>query len=270
MSRSWGQNIIIDGSTIRERYQDVIPYGTDPPQWYTSDNHNSNENAASYESTTQEVVRKITTITVGNVLVTRFNISSQTVTIRPLNDAAIGLTGTTPADDHASRPGGTGSGATIWYNPSTWTNSSEKRSADPSNHFQPDDVLFHEMVHALRMIRGLSQPDNRIARWDSVEDLYAIMLTNIYLSNSNRNADLRGDHRIPFQTLPDSLLNPGTRLTDMTFYTQNGPDIDRICHAMTDLCDPISRIPQAQCNWNPLRARLEAAEWDRRLYGIGG
>lgn len=73
------------------------------------------------------------------------------------------------------------------------------------------------MVHASRAIRGLRQPDYRIVGWDSVEDLYAIMLTNIYVSNNNRNADLRGDHSLPFHALIDSTLPSKPQMSDRSF-----------------------------------------------------
>ena len=43
-----------------------------------------------------------------------------------------------------------------WYDLSTWAGSATKMSIDPQNHFKQDDVLFHEFVHALLMMHGLS------------------------------------------------------------------------------------------------------------------
>jgi hypothetical protein len=99
---------------------------------------------------------------------------------------------------------------------------------------------------------GLIESD-RIVRWDTIEDLIAIMLTNIYLSSNNRGGDMRGDHDRIFHELPHSLLRPAERESDQAFYLQNSTYIDKLCQKMPDLCGPISAI---QCSWNPLAARL--------------
>src|SRR5262249_12057975 len=154
-----------------------------PPTIITNDT--SNPNAGAYEFNTQEVLRKIQGTQVGAILIQRINSLSQTaaftVTIRPLNEKAIGLTRTFAADENAARPGHGGSSATIWYDPTTWTHADAKVGYDPANFYQPDDVLFHELVHALRILRGMIDLVP-IRDWDNVEDLYAILLTNIYLS----------------------------------------------------------------------------------------
>lgn len=251
--RYWGLNILIDGSTIREQFEDPVPT-MGPPPIVTHDT--SNPNAGAYEFITQEVLRKIQGTLVGAILIQRINSLSQTaaftVTIRPLNEKAIGLTRTFATDETAARQGHEGSSATIWYDPTTWTHAAAKVGYDPANFYQPDDVLFHELVHALRMMRGMIDLVT-IRDWDNVEDLYAILLTNIYLSSNGRDRDLRGDHAKLFHKLRNSYLRPTEQMSDQTFYIEYGPDIDRLCNNMPDLCGPISQI---QCHFNPLRARV--------------
>jgi len=68
----------------------------------------------------------------------------------------IGETNTVAKDTAASARPGVGTGVFTWYDLSTWAGSATKMSIDPQNHFKQDDVLFHEFVHALLMMHGLS------------------------------------------------------------------------------------------------------------------
>ena len=143
----------------------------------------------------------------------------------------------------------------IWYEPEAWSHPPVKASIDPANHFHADDVLFHELVHALRMMRGLMDL-SKIRDWDNIEDLNAIMLTNIYNSSNNRNGDLRGDHGLPFRVLGNSPMYPTKQIDESLFYNLYSTDIDRLCLSLLDLCSGVARV---SCRWNPLRARVNSA-----------
>ena len=265
MSRFWGSNIVIEGSTIKERFEDPLanlyPPGEGPPRFVTHDT--SNPQAGTYEVSTQDVVRQISNTSVGGILIQQVNAwTSRTVTIRPLNAVAVDLTGADADDGQAARTRGAGSNVTIWYDPATWGNTNAKVGIDPANHYRADDILFHELIHALRMMRGLWNPV-RIVNWDNVEDLFAIMLTNIYLSSNNRNSDLRGDHQKLYHPLPNSLLRPSERQSDQAFYLQNDTYIDGLRQSMPELCAPITAI---NCSWNPLRAGVNYMNAVQRMF----
>lgn len=265
MSRFWGTNIVIEGSTIKERFEDPLanlyPTGEGPPRFVTHDT--SNPQAGTFEVATQDVVRQISKTSVGGILIQQVNAwTSRTVTIRPLNAVAVDLTGADADDGQAARTRGTGSNVTIWYDPATWSNTNAKVGIDPANHYRADDILFHELIHALRMMKGLWNPV-RIVNWDNVEDLFAIMLTNIYLSSNNRNSDLRGDHQKLYHPLPNSLLRPSERQSDQTFYLQNDTYIDGLRHSMPEICAPITAI---NCNWNPLKAGVNYMNAVQRMF----
>ena len=91
---------------------------------------------------------------------------------------------------------GTGEGAnvTIHYHPMTWLLNSF-RTGLPGN-LMPDDVLVHELVHALRMMSGkvltmnLSTLDHT-RRWGNAEEFYGVLVANIYISERN-SSDRRG------------------------------------------------------------------------------
>jgi hypothetical protein len=259
MSRFWGPNIVIDGSVIREEFEDPLP--TSPPtivRRETTADHAPHYEAPAYEFQTQEVIRQIARTAVGGILIQQINSSPHTLTIRALNPrASLDQTQTdwdppTPAGRQAASRGGGGSNVTIWYESTAWKTPSVKIEIDPFDHYASDDVLFHEMVHALRMMRGLMDP-TKIIGWDNIEDLFAIMLTNTYNSSNNRNNDLRGDHAEVYHSLGNSLLRPTEQMSDQAFYIQYGSDIDRLWRSLPCLCDRIARVG---CKWNPLRARV--------------
>jgi Effector protein len=257
MSRYWGKNIVIDGSTIREEFEDPLPT-LGPPNMVVRDT--TNPKTPAYEYSTQEVLRQIERTAVGGMLIRQINSSPHTLTIRALNErASLDQTRTIWADERApgqraASRGGGGTDVTMWYEPAAWSRPSAKASIDPANHFHADDVLFHELVHALRMMRGLMDLV-KIRDWDNIEDLFAIMLTNIYNSSNNRNNDLRGDHNVPFRVLGNSPLRPTEQIDDQAFYTYFSTDIDRLWLSLPDLCLGISRV---SCRWNSLRARVNS------------
>jgi hypothetical protein len=225
-------------------------------------NDTTNPKAPAYEYATQEVLRQIERTTVGGMLTRHINSSPHKLTIRALNErASLDKTRTIWADQGATgqqlaSKGGGGTDVIMWYESAVWGKPSAKSSIDPANHFHADDVLFHELVHALRMMRGLMDM-SKIRGWDNIEDLFAIMLTNIYNSSNNRNNDLRGDHGVPFRVLGNSALRPKEQIDEQGFYTMFSTDIDRLWHSLSNLCDGISRV---SCRWNPLRARVNAAK----------
>lgn len=60
----------------------------------------------------------------------------------------------------------------------------------------PDEVLFHEMVHALRMMQGKSNhipTQDNLRRYDNEEEFLAIVVANVYMSANNKK-ELRADH----------------------------------------------------------------------------
>jgi hypothetical protein len=82
---------------------------------------------------------------------------------------------------------GKGSDVIINFNPA---NIVTKKVFDRS----PDSVLFHELVHALRIFHGVRNPvptDNH--KWMNEEEWLAVLLTNIYMSAAG-STRLRGGY----------------------------------------------------------------------------
>jgi hypothetical protein len=91
---------------------------------------------------------------------------------------------------------GTGSGSPVWvrYHPATWRQlNANMGGVAPGD--GPAEVLFHEMVHAMRMLNGLLSDDvvPEDIRMDDVEELYAILAANVYRSERGFKL-MRRDH----------------------------------------------------------------------------
>jgi len=65
----------------------------------------------------------------------------------------------------------------------------------------PDEILLHEIVHGLREMSGLYFPGTKTQRFDTSEEFVAILVSNIYRSETGRPG-LRADHSF------NSMLSP--------------------------------------------------------------
>jgi len=86
---------------------------------------------------------------------------------------------------------GKGSNSRIYFSPD--------KSGSPGGAFgsQPDEVLLHEMVHALREMQGkanaIPTEGSRLRNYDNEEEFLAVVVTNVYMSGNNKS-QLRADH----------------------------------------------------------------------------
>ena len=77
---------------------------------------------------------------------------------------------------------GGGSDAEVYFTPSEW-GGGESVCSGPGTSAPPDEVLFHEMVHALRDIQGLTNPVPTVnTSYLNEEEFLAIVTTNVYIS----------------------------------------------------------------------------------------
>jgi hypothetical protein len=120
----------------------------------------------------------------------------------------------------------------------------------------PDEVLFHELIHAYRYLTVVDADDNPVhgglKRYDLIGDVYAIVLTNIYISDaSNRHSSgLRADHD-HFRPLQRELSH------SFTFY-QSSPQaltlMDQLVKTNPFLARGLSRV---KAGFNPLAAYFQ-------------
>ena len=97
----------------------------------------------------------------------------------------------------AGRGTGRGSDAIIKYSPDALEHSSCVKSGPGS---RSDEVLLHELVHALRMTQGKlnsypTDTSDGMHEYDSEEEFLAIAVTNVYISSKGAHELLRHHHR---------------------------------------------------------------------------
>ena len=79
----------------------------------------------------------------------------------------------------------------------------------------PDEVLLHEMVHALRHMQGKTNQiptEGNLRGYDNEEEFLAIVVANVYMS-ANGKSQLRADHS-GFKALDSSLSTSAGFLAD--------------------------------------------------------
>jgi hypothetical protein len=171
----------------------------------------------------------------------------------------------------------TGGSVNLYYSPETWWSWATQQkvggvSMDPNHRVNSDDVLLHELVHALRMM--LNKPflgalsNLKLDRFHyddgrgnyGYEEFYAILVTNIYLSAAGRSNALRDDHAAVFHPLGSqdaTLKNP------LTFAQTFHDELEYFHDDMRDFFLDLSRV---NCLFNPLRFwfQVHAKEEARR------
>jgi hypothetical protein len=89
----------------------------------------------------------------------------------------------------------------IEFTPNMWIVGSKCYDSGPGG--TPDEILLHEMLHAYRRVKGtffLQNFTKKDKSFDTSEEIFAIILTNIYLSEKGK-ISLRKDHA-DFSELP--------------------------------------------------------------------
>lgn len=117
---------------------------------------------------------------------------------------------------------------------------------DPGNrYFDVDDTLLHELVHALRLVRGLACKRPLGDGWVDAEEFFAVMITNMYLSEKGKQYALRGDYGPTFKPL----ANP-----DGFAFTYK----DLVKQFRDEMPDLATKLERVNCRFNPLRDYLHA------------
>jgi hypothetical protein len=76
---------------------------------------------------------------------------------------------------------GDGSDAVIEFSQETWRGEAMRPPSDA-----PDEVLFHELVHASRTMRGVADKKTINRGYGDQEEYIAVLLTNIYMSEKGQ------------------------------------------------------------------------------------
>jgi len=267
MARRWGQNLVVDGSwyTKDDALALLVYYafaGTTSLAATRVPGVANTNVVDSYELRVLEILRKITTgSSVGRLLITLINASPRTLRIVPVGLNQSKYTRALPV---ACLPTACAGGATdslLRFEPIAWGNT-PTATIDPGKHFRSDDVLLHEMFHALRQMRGLFAATPMGEAFHFVEEFYAIMVTNMYVSEVGRPESRRADHLLPFDRLYEKPTGPFVD-TDVDFFIRHKAEVDAMIKQMPDFCAPLGEINNP-LPWNPIKKA-----WNHeKLYGI--
>jgi len=131
---------------------------------------------------------------------------------------------------------------------------------------QPDLVLLHEMVHAARIMRGICNPAPIGFGYHNEEEYFAILVTNICASETNRVIwitdtrsfpDFRCDHTTNKAcSLTDEEFLPASR-TDSSGATQAALNFRLVGKFINQHPATASTLRYINCPFNPIRRYFE-------------
>ena len=140
-----------------------------------------------------------------------------------------------------ARGSGEGSGSTIFFTPGVGFTHEFAFIPTYGPGVQADEVLLHELVHAIRSGHGMLDCGAARDSYDTVDDFVAILFTNIY--SSERNRPLRMNHRT-FSRLPKA------RSSSAGFLAAYSVEIEELCTSFPQLTHRLSAV---ECPFNPVR-----------------
>lgn len=175
---------------------------------------NSYPSAADYEGAIGVVLDRICGTRTGAALIQEMARTPRILKIMPLNgvfnayagaasqqNAVIkggvvrsGKDGQPLLKNQTTQPGfGLGTSSPLWFDANTFIRFCHYGAGNKAG-AKPDEVLFHEMVHAARVMHGIKSAQPLKHGYDTEEEFYAILVANIYASETGRGIDLREDH----------------------------------------------------------------------------
>lgn len=155
--------------------------------------------------------------------------------------------------------GGGGVNVRVFYHPAAWSSHDQVKGFDTMlDNIQPDDVLFHELFHAYRCMKGIFEEIPTGDTWDYTEEQMAIIATNVYVSEIGRSSSLRGDHSLQFHSLKDNKGSFGDQTVGRNFYNDNFKIVDQMAREMPEFTGPLEKTDAASrvADWNPFRERI--------------
>ncbi len=160
-----------------------------------------------------------------------------------------------------------GETAFIYYDPDPWRADSFMRQEaailNPAKFggvgMEPDMVLFHELVHAMRRLAGVTdRTATRTPDYVNLEEFTAVLVTNIVINEKNQFAPLRYGERT-FIAMPDQYKTSAGFLRN----TEHADLVRRIVDREPVLPRSIANSPIAN-PFNPFRRHLRGALWSGR------
>lgn len=152
---------------------------------------------------------------------------------------------------------GTGGGADdiIHYTPQMWEPEGQPRIQGPGT--RADELLFHELVHSTRNMRGLTCQKPMNGDYDDTEEYIAVAVTNIYLSEKGRA--LRGSHKWGSELAkPDAQRWYRDNPQKLNVHPQ--ALVERFKEQQSSFYSALAKIPASKAWFNPVREHFEEGE----------
>jgi hypothetical protein len=141
---------------------------------------------------------------------------------------------------------GTGDDSLVEFSPEAFVSGSQSRPSGPG--MDPDEVLFHELVHASRQVVGKMYNLPVTQGYDNQEEYIAIVLCNIYIRESHNAAALRGDHGQATLNDPEHFLDNVQRVN-----IEPRVLLERFRLQQQQFFDDLARIDASTSPFNPVR-----------------
>jgi hypothetical protein len=173
-----------------------------------------------------------------------------TQTGMPILDPNTGIGSTDDQGNFIGSGEGTGDDSFVEFSPEAFVSGSPSRPPGPG--MEPDEVLFHELVHASRQVVGVVYFLPVTQGYDNEEEYIAIVLCNIYIRESHNAAALRGDHGQATLNDPEHFLDNGQRV-DLAHRML----LERFRLRQQHFFDDLARIDASTTPFNPVRQYSE-------------
>ena len=197
---------------------------------------------------------------------------ARSVTIRPLDDPFEDGASASPADrrnatqmneplircgkDPAPGTGtGLGSASTVYFTPGVYTRGDALQQYSPdAPASRPEEVLFHELVHAMRHTVGELDRSCMKDDFERKEEFHAIMICNIFCSERGR--PLRRNHSGKQHMQRDFATD------SFRFFAWYNREVRKFVADHPELSRQLNRI---NCPWNPIREHFQYAQVLREI-----
>ena len=152
----------------------------------------------------------------------------------------------------------------VYFDPDPWQSDSiirqEAELLNPSKFggvgMEPETVLFHELVHAIRRLKGTTdRTKTKTSDYVNLEEFTAVLIANIATSEKNHNAKLRYCERT-FVAMPEPYKTSEGFLRKPEHAELIKKIVDRDPSLARDIAG--SPIPNP---FNPIRRHLKGALW---------
>lgn len=248
--RYWGKNIQIDATFYTtEHGQSLIPTTRERQQMVATGNPFAYEgNVQIYEATIQNMMRQIAGNPVGGLLIDAINRSDATLRIIPLTSKEQSpRLKRIPCANRVGAFSPEGNDCVIWFEP--WSRLANITGGGNS----PQQVLVHELQHALRQMRGRYHPTGPVGGFPNAEELFSVTIENMYLSAEKQPQKMVGAYN---QNIP--LNGRG----DRDWYKQYGNELEVWCKQVPDLTVQFETMSSF---WNPISVRRDVLDFIIRL-----